>query len=355
MAAPARVDWRFVVVATLILTCLVTLSRVGGSDSPAFSILHDRQMVAWIIWAILSPLIIVAARRFPFGEGSALRWLFRHLAVGAVFALASIAITAAVAATTDGTVHAIASASGASFVSAFATGLLLYALIACSYQAVAYHRTVRERDAVASRLRADLAEARLANLEGKLHPHFLFNSLNSIAALVRVDPRQAEVMIEQLSELLRATLRTNPMQEVPLDEALRITEQYLAIEQIRFQHRLRATVEASVAARRGKVPQLLLQTLVENAVRHGIGPREAGGSVTVTASVERDTLRMTVEEDGVGIGNAPSARAGGGLGLGSVRSILSHLYGSDQHLDVSARIPSGTKVTVIVPYRPVAA
>ena len=104
------------------------------------------------------------------------------------------------------------------------------------------------------------------------------------------------------------------MQEVPLDDALHITEQYLAIERIRFQNRLRATIEASNAARRGQVPQLILQPLVENAVRHGIAPLETGGSVKVTAVVDANRLRVTVEDDGVGIASS-SANPGSGLGL----------------------------------------
>jgi LytS/YehU family sensor histidine kinase len=114
---------------------------------------------------------------------------------------------------------------------------------------------------------------------------------------------------------------------------------------------LHATLEASGAARRGQVPQLILQPLVENAVRHGIGPRESGGSLTVTAAVEHENLVMTVEDDGVGIGNAPAEQAGSGLGLSSVKSRLAHLYGARQRFEVSARSPTGTRVTITMPYR----
>lgn len=355
MPSRPRVDWRFVVAASLILTCLLTLASMGRPGAPPFLVLHDRQTITWLTWLVLAPAIIAAARRFPFGDGSPLRWLWRHLALGTAFSVASVAVAAAIRTLTGAFTQAYRDAPGAPLVSTLASGLLLYTLIAVSYQAITYHRTARDREAIAERLRADLAEARLANLEGKLHPHFLFNALNSIAALMRVDPRQAETMLEQLSELLRATLRTNPMQEVSLDEALHLTEQYLAIERVRFHDRLHATVEASRAARCGRVPQLILQPLVENAVRHGIAPLESGGSVKVTAVVDDDTLRMTVEDDGVGFGNAPAERAGGGLGLGSVRSLLSHLYGTEQRFDVRPRAPSGTTVTIVMPYRPVVA
>lgn len=355
MRAPSRIDWRFALIATLTLTCLLTLASQGRRGAPSFSVAHNRQMITWFTWLVLAPAIIATARRFPFGEGTPLRWLWHHLALGAAFSVASATLAAVTRWLIGTATFASGDTTGAPLMPTLAGGLLLYALVAVSYQAVTYHHAARAREEVAARLRADLAEARLANLEGKLHPHFLFNALNSIAALMRVDPRQAETMLEQLSELLRATLRMNPMHEVALEEALHLTEQYLAIERVRFQDRLRATVEASGAARRGRVPQLILQPLVENAVRHGISPLESGGSVKIGAVVENETLLITVEDDGVGVGNASAERTGSGLGLSSVRSLLSHLYGSEQRFDVRPRAPSGTTVTIAMPYRPLLA
>jgi two-component sensor histidine kinase len=353
MRDPQRPGWRFVIAATLVLTCLVTLATWGRPGAPAFSVLHGRQNIAWLSWVLLAPGIIATARRFPLGDGTPMQWLARHLVAGTVFSAAAIALASGARSLLAALGNGNAVDPGAPVVSSIASGLLVYALIAVSYQALSYHGAVRAREAVAARLRADLAEAKLAGIEGKLHPHFLFNALNSVAALVRVDPPQAEIMLEQLSDLLRATLRSNPMQEVSLDDALHLTEQYLAIEQTRFQHRLRATIDASVAARRARVPHLILQPLVENAVRHGIASLEAGGAVMVTAHVENETLLLTVEDDGVGYGNAPPERAGSGLGLEAVRSALSHLYGSAQRCDIRARFPSGTTVTVALPYRAV--
>jgi len=347
-----RIDWPFAIVATLVLTCLITIASMG-SGAPPFGIMHRRQMITWGIWLALTPAIIVTARRRPFGEGTRMRWLGRHLVLGLLFSAASLGLTAGLRALLGDSVHdALGPLNTASLGPNVAGDLLRYSLIAVSYQAVAYHRAVREREAQAARLRIDLAEARLASLEGRLHPHFLFNTLNAIAALVREDPRAAETMIEQLSELLRASLKANPLREVPLEEELRLTEQYLAIQQVRFQDRLRSTLEASSAARRGRVPQLILQPLVENAVRHGIAPRESGGSLTVSAAVEHETLVMTVEDDGVGIGNAPPEQGGTGLGLNSVKARLAHLYGSQQRFEVRPRSPSGTRVTIALPYRP---
>lgn len=345
------VDWRFAVLATLILTCLVTLSGVGQPQGPSFVVLHHRQTMTWLAWLLLTPGIIAALRRFPFGEGSPIRWLIWHLLLGGAFAIASVILVAGAEVVMKQPGLALAPLAGASLIAWLATGMLLYTLISVSYQALTYHRAARVRDAAATRLRADLAEARLANIEGKLQPHFLFNALNSIASLMRADPRQAEVMLEQLSELLHATLRASPTQEVPLDEALRFAEQYLAIEQRRFGERLRASVQASEQARQARIPPLVLQPLVENAVRHGISALESGGLVSITAAVDDQTLLIRVEDDGVGVGNAPPSRRGTGLGLQSVRSILSHLYGSDQRFDIQPRSPRGTLATIAMPFR----
>jgi signal transduction histidine kinase len=344
-----RIDWRFAVGATLALTCLFTIQSMGLDGGPPFGIVHHRQMISWGIWLGLTPAIIAVARRRPLGATGRGAWLGRQVLIGLGFA--GVATAASITFRIGfGLADRAPALSAGSIIPSLAGDLLRYALVALAYQAFAYHRAVRERDAIAARLRVDLAEAKLASLEGRLHPHFLFNTLNSIAALVRDDPRAAETMVEQLSELLRASLKAHPLREVPLDEELRLTEQYLAIQSVRFQDRLHTTVTATSAARRGQVPQLILQPLVENAVRHGIAPRESGGSLTVTAAVQNDQLIVTVEDDGVGIGNAPADQAGSGLGLSSVKARLEHLYGAGGFV-VAPRRPTGTTITLTMPYR----
>lgn len=355
MPTGRRFTWVFALVAAFVVTCLLTLASMGRPGSPSLAVLHDREIYILIAWFLLAPAIMSMARRFPFGEGSPFGWLARHLGFGAAFAAASVVITVGMRAAVGALMGMDmlprpADLSPTLVISRLATGILIYALVAVGYQAVAYHRVARERDAVASRLRADLAEAQLTVVEGQLHPHFLFNALNSVAALVRHDAAQAEQVLEQLSELLRATLRRNPMQEVPLDEALRLAEQYLAIEQVRFGPRLRVAFDASLEARKGRVPPLILQPLVENAVRHGIAPLERGGSVTVRARVEADRLHVTVGDDGVGYGMS-TTRGGSGLGISSVRSLLAHLYGAAHSFEVGPATRSGTIVSIVLPYR----
>src|SRR5688572_16859504 len=175
----SRVGWRFIVTIILIVTCLLTLASMGRPGAPAFPMLHDRQTVAWVTWIILAPGVIAAARRIPFGDGTPFRWLWRHVVLGSAFSLAGLALATAITLVMRTAPHDMIDTARTPFTASFASGLLVYMLIAVSYQAIAYYRTARDQEAVATRLRADLAEARLATLEGQLHPHFLFNALNS--------------------------------------------------------------------------------------------------------------------------------------------------------------------------------
>jgi two-component system LytT family sensor kinase len=352
-STPRRVDWRFAALVAAILAVLFGIQQWINVDSLSFGVALARQTVVWGVWLGLSPFIFWYARKHPFGgEESGRAWLVRQAFAGGVFAIAHSVIASvirftigiAVASTlADAIVTSLASNIGANY--------LRYSAIALAYQAVAYHQTVRERDAQAARMRVDLAEAKLATLEGRLRPHFLFNTLNSIAALIREDPGAAEAMVGQLSDLLRASLNADPLREVTLADELALVEQYLAIQRARFQDRLGSSIHATQAARSALVPHLILQPLVENAVRHGIAPREAGGNVWVFADQIGDRLVVTVEDDGVGIGNAPLEAAGHGVGLGGTRSRLEHLYGTDLAIDVSARRPAGTQVRIEIPYR----
>jgi sensor histidine kinase YesM len=353
MADAPRVDWRFAALCALILDILFTIQFWVSQQNLPLGIAFARQTVTWAVWLGLAPFVIASARKHPFVDSASRgRWLARQIVIGGGYSIVHSVIAASLriglgVAYADNIIEAIIT----SLLLGLGANYLRYALIAVSYQAIVYHRTIRERDAQAARLRVDLAEAKLATLEGRLRPHFLFNTLNAIAALIRENPAAAEEMIGQLSDLLRASLKADPLREVSLADELKLVDQYLAIQQARFQERLRVTVCASDAARRAYVPYLILQPLVENAVRHGIAPRESGGHVWIDANQNNEHLVITIEDDGVGIGNAPPELAGTGLGLGGVKSRLEHLYAADHRLDVEARRPSGTRVRIEIPYR----
>lgn len=351
-----RVDWRFATICAALLGLLfgtqVWLNSLTPNEPVSWGFAVTRSLIAWTGWLILAPFIFRAGQSNPLGTNARFRWIRKHLLLAIGFAAAHSVLQTLIRA-------ALGIPAGGDVIDAFlsilfsnlAGDILRYSLISLSYQAFAYHWQVRQRDREAARLQLDLSEARLAALEGRLRPHFLFNTLNAIAALLRDDPASAERMIGQLSDLLRASLKADPLKEVTLAEELQLVEQYLAIERARFQDRLTTSLEASESARVASVPHLILQPLVENAVRHGIAPRERGGSVHVTAEREGDRLVIIIEDDGVGMGNAPPKLAGSGIGLGSVRSRLTHLYGADQRLDISACEPSGTRIRLEIPYR----
>ncbi|HEY9226614.1 MAG TPA: histidine kinase, partial [Gemmatimonadaceae bacterium] len=229
--------------------------------------------------------------------------------------------------------------------------LLRYCLIAGLYHVIAYQRAIRERDVKEARMAQSLAEAKLANLEARLQPHFLFNALNTIAALIRKDPAAASSMVGQLSDLLRAALSAEVGREVTLSGELQLLDRYMAIQRTRFSDRLRFSVDASSDVLGAYVPQMILQPIVENAVRHGIGPRETAGAVDVHATRHGSMLRLVVRDDGVGFGNAPASLHGNGLGIRSTRARLAHLYGDDFAFDIRVINPAGTVVTIDVPFR----
>ncbi|HSA57253.1 MAG TPA: histidine kinase [Gemmatimonadaceae bacterium] len=203
----------------------------------------------------------------------------------------------------------------------------------------------------AQRLRAELAESRLEAVTSQLQPHFLFNTLQSISTLIHKDPVAADAMLAKLSDLLRDVLRRSRNVLVSLDEELRMTGTYLELAQLRYGDRLRVTTEVDDSVRGAAVPMLLLQPLVENALRHGVGARAAGGSVAVSAKRDDGRLRIVVSDDGEGLNGDRSAREG--TGLANTRERLRHAFGEDQSLELAARPGGGVDVTIRVPLQTV--
>jgi two-component system sensor histidine kinase AlgZ len=203
-------------------------------------------------------------------------------------------------------------------------------------------RTMERDEAEAKRL---AAEAQLASIESRVQPHFLFNTLNSIAALVHDDPAGAERMTGQLAALLRSALDSTATPLVPLDEELRVVRAYLDIERVRFRDRLRYSVDLSDGAGPKLVPRMALQTLVENSVKYAVSPRRRGASIVVRANAVDGRVRVSVEDDGPGF-DAASRPAGHGLDLLAGR--LAMLFGDRASLGVDSR-PGSTCVTIDVP------
>src|SRR5262245_52901335 len=225
-------------------------------------------------------------------------------------------------------------------------GALIYGVLAGVCYAILAHARMREHEARAARAAALQAEAELKALRAQLNPHFLFNTLHSLLALVRHDPRAAETALEQFGDLLRYTLDTQKNGEVvPLREELAFVESYLALESLRLGDRLRLDVRVDGEALDRLVPAFSVQPLVENAIRHGIAPRAAGGRLALTVAREGDGLRIDVEDDGAGAAAAEIERKNG-LGLRLVRERLAAHHGESASLDVVSEPGKGLRATI---------
>jgi signal transduction histidine kinase len=210
---------------------------------------------------------------------------------------------------------------------------------------------LREREVREARLGARLAEARFELLEAQIQPHFLFNTLNTISGVMYRDPATADRLLSHLSDLLRASLRREHGPEVSVSDEMNNLEHYLEIVRARFSDRLTVCVEMDASASEGRVPALLLQPLVENAVRHTVGVRAKQGHIDVCVSRHDGRLLIRVEDDGTGIEGDPGAAIGRGVGLSNTRDRLEWLHGSDAELTLKNRPEGGLVVEVSLPFR----
>jgi two-component system LytT family sensor kinase len=204
----------------------------------------------------------------------------------------------------------------------------------------------------AAELETRLMEAQLQALKSHIQPHFLFNTLNAIATLIRHDPDKADRMISQLADLLRTTLAHRQDQEVTVREEIELLEPYLEIERTRFGDRLAIDIEADPATREARMPHLILQPLVENAIRHGIAPRCGPGRVVISTAREGDELIVRVEDNGKGFDERARRNGGnGGIGLSNTLARLEQLYSTDASLTIEDARGGGTVIEIRIPFR----
>ena len=229
-------------------------------------------------------------------------------------------------------------------------GAAVYLIIASVAHAFSYYRRAQQRETEAIALTAGLARAKLDALRLQLQPHFLFNTLNAISTLVHRDPAAADELIGDLSELLRLSLQTAD-HEVPLARELELLDCYLAIEQIRLGDRLRIVREIDPHARAALVPTFVLQPLAENAIRHGIEPRLAPGTLTIRAEMADGHLRLVVSDDGVGLKSTGAASGRRGIGIANTEQRLHALHGDAARLELTAPEAGGVRVEIVLPVR----
>jgi sensor histidine kinase YesM len=201
----------------------------------------------------------------------------------------------------------------------------------------------------AESLKRQVVEARMAAMQAQVEPHFLFNTLASIDHLIEVDPPRASRMQKNLIALLRASMPAMREAAATLGRELQVVRPYLEILKVRMEDRLRAEVSVAEGLYSADFPPMMLQSLVENAIKHGLEPKPEGGTLRVDAEVAHGKLVVTVADTGVGFGRA--ATAGTGTGLNSIRERLKLIYGAEAELRIVGNSPTGTRVTVVVPYR----
>ena len=325
--------------------------RLGGRSYPFWRAVM-MEGPAWAIYALLTPVVFALGRRLPPRRPHLARNIAAHLAVSLSTGL--LYATVATATTMLFTPLPRAMAFGqmvlAWYLSALPLTTLTYFGTLGVGLALDYFAEARRRQVEAAQLAAQLAEARLGALRMQLHPHFLFNTLNAIIVLARDgDTARVTRMLSLLSDLLRDVLRTEATPLIPLDEELSFARRYLEIERVRFADRLHVRELVDENVRSALVPPFVLQPLMENAVRHGIAPRIAGGTVEIGARLTDDTLELWVADDGMGLPPDWSGADDYGIGLSNSEARLAALAGGAGTLQVTGAAGSGTRCVARLP------
>ncbi len=306
---------------------------------------------AWL-WALATPLILWMARRYRIERGHiGIRLLIHGLVMAACIILTKTAYDAIVMPPQSAFRDFTWARLLRSVEFTADTGALLYSVIVLLDHSWVYYRRYQQSLINAGNLRTELVHAQLQALRMQLHPHFLFNTLHTVSELVHEDPDLAERTIARLSELLRLFMASSTIHEVPLSEELRILGLYLEIERTRFQDRLSVHYDVPAELRDAMVPSLLLQPLVENAIRHGFGRKAGPGWVAIAAEKYGDTLVLRITDNGAGLDGPASPGAHSGMGLAITRGRLESLYGERQSLELRGLQTGGVEVRVTMAYR----
>lgn len=309
-------------------------------------------LYTWAPWGILSFFVLGFARRHPLELRSLKTTLPRHILALLLFSLLHNILASIIFFAWTGTeATKMAEYFLTMWVKTLHFNLLVYALLVSLSQIKETVRKNQRERLRAVRLEADLAHARLEVLRARLNPHFLFNTLHSIQALVRRDPQTAEAMLARVGDLLRRTLDTADENEVTLRDELEIVEIYLDIQGIRFRERLRSAFHIDPQTLDCLVPTLILQPLVENAVRHGITPRSEGGVLSVVSEAAERRLRILIQDDGPGVPRDAAALFDKGTGLNNTRERLRHHFPDDFRLTLRNAEGGGAQVLLDIPCR----
>lgn len=329
-------------------------NQLSRNPVPFWQIL-SWQMVSGYVWFALSPLILRLAEKYPFEAGKWRKSLPVHLIAGVFLAFFQQAVDAFL-------LTRLGYPPNRQFANFFEAykyfifinlhlSILIYWGVVGIKSAFSYYQKYRERELETSRLEARLAQSRLQVLKMQLHPHFLFNTLNAISELIYKDREAAERMLGDLSDLLRLSFENLEVQEISLKQELEFLRKYLEIEQMRFQNRLRVEIEIAPDTLDAGVPNMILQPLVENAIKHGIAPRSSGGVIEIGATRNNGSLELTVADDGIGVPFNDVENLSEGVGLSNTRRRLKHLYGEKHKFALKTVETKGLRVNLTIPFR----
>lgn len=329
------------------------------SEKPVgWGVAFSRGSKEMLAYAVCTLGVLWVAGRLRLEARHRVRWIASHMACAIVFALAHVTLVSVLEAgeisVQTGKVLTFGYLFSKLSVAYAISNLFKYWIIVLGHLGWHYYTAYRERERQAAALATELVQARLQALRMQINPHFLFNTLNTISALIHDHPDAADRMVVRLSELLRRTLDRGDVQEVPLREEIDFLKSYLEIEQMRFPDRLTVTWSVEPKTRELLVPHLILQPLVENALRHGIMPREEAGRIEIGARlVDGAHLEMTVRDNGKGLNGADGLSQNGhgrqGIGLKNVRSRLTQLYGGAQEFTLANAAGGGVEARVRIP------
>lgn len=351
--------WVLLGVATTLFGLLDAFGSYAASNAGRYTLDWTLVLIwdvlSWDLWIPLAPAILWVGRRFSLDRP---RW-FRNVAVciliGLLVACVHVALLLLIyfsaVPDTDG-IRKFLSTKYFVLISDGLTSLVVYGMILMFSHAAAYYRRYRQEEVRSSQLEAQLVQSQLQALKMQLHPHFLFNTLHSISALQLEDVAAAQKMTARLGDFLRLTLENVGAQEVSLKREVEFLKCYLGIEQVRFSNRLAVNIEIEPETLDARVPNLILQPLVENAIKHGVARRIAPGRIDIAARRDDGRLIVEVKDNGPGL-----ARNGGGrknftegLGLANTRARLEQLYGRECRLELADVPGGGVAATVEIPY-----
>ena len=358
--AKRRLFWTGVIFGICALLALLSaagayVSQMGLDQPVAWNSLLRQEVKDWFACALLSLGVVVVASRNRLEPGRTAKWLVTHLGMSLVFAVLYAVLTAWLVAGERSVMHPEKTLTFSYLLRVVGLhycviNLIMYWFVVFAHLGWTYYQGYRERELQTAALQRELVEARLQALRMQLNPHFLFNTLHAVSSLIHEDPEAADRMIARLSELLRLSLDQSKPQEVSLQEELAFLDRYLDIELTRFADRLKVQKEIEPGTQDALVPYLVLQPLVENAIRHGIEPREDAGHLGIRARRANGKLQLSVIDDGAGLAGAAAAQPRQGIGLSNTRSRLRHLYGENFRFELVEGSSGGLEAQIEIPY-----